>query len=154
MVFCVPQIAGAHSGLTEESVPGPSATVDSLSEIRLVFADPIEDDSGNAIELSTIDDRFVELGPVEVADATTLRAEVRGAYPDTGEYLLFYTVASTDGDGLQEGGFVFIYDGPVERSWFVYAGSFAGSRWPAVLVGVAVALALVAGVLLVLRRRA
>jgi methionine-rich copper-binding protein CopC len=145
LVLLVPApSARAHSGLTDASVPGPSQTVDErLDEVRLVFEDPIEADPGNAIELSTIDDRFVELGPVEVTDdGTALRAEISGTFPAAGEYLILYTVASTDGDGLQEGGFTFTYEGPV-----------AGGVRPAWLVTGAVVLVLLAGAV-ALRRRA
>lgn len=135
--------AGAHSGLTDASVPGPSQTVEQLDGIRLVFQSPVEEDAGNTIELSTIDDRFVELGPLEIVDdGHALRTDVRGSFPDTGEYLLLYTVATTDGDGLQDGGFTFTYDGPVAR----------GVR-PAWLVAGAVLLVLLAVVVAVRRRR-
>ena len=113
--------ASAHSAL-EDSSPEAGATVSALDEIVLEFAEPLQADAEHEVVLSTIDDRFVDTGPVRV-DGGTIRVDV-GGMPETGEYLLLYTVTTGDGDGAQDGGFIFAYDGPVSAGfpWGVVGG--------------------------------
>ena len=136
-LLALPAPASAHSVL-DESTPAAGATVDSLEEIRLEFADPLTQDARHELVLSTIDDEIVATGDLEV-DGATLQADVTGGLPETGEYLLLYTVVAGDGDS-QDGGFVFAYDGPVTTT----------SPWR---LAVGVGLVLVGGAALAVRDR-
>jgi methionine-rich copper-binding protein CopC len=119
--------AGAHSSL-EESSPTLDEEVVELTTVTLRFGEPLIDDPRNLVWIIDAADQTISLGTARLVERNyVLEADLLAPLLK-GKYFVRYRAVSSDGDGLQEGGFSFsVVDPPGSGGTFVLLGIGLGA---------------------------